>query len=79
MAFSAVNALLDTDPALEQFAGSSFRDLTRVAASSVDMWSDIFLANAVQVDGAIVQFVAALEELRRAIVGGDEAQLRGQL
>lgn len=79
LAFSAVNAVLDTDPALEQFAGSSFRDLTRVGASSVDMWSDIFLANAVQVDGAIVRFIAALEELRRAIAGGDEAQLRSRL
>lgn len=79
IAFSAVNALLDADPTMEQFSGSSFRDLTRVAASSVDMWSDIFLDNAVQVDAAIKRFVAALEALRGAIAGGDAALLKSQL
>ena len=79
LAFSAVNALLDADSALEEFSGSSFRDLTRVAASSADMWCDIFLSNAAQVDGAIVHFIAALERLRRAIASGDEAELQAQL
>lgn len=79
IAFSAVNALLDADPGMEQFSGSSFRDLTRVAASSVDMWSDIFLDNAVPVDAAIQQFIAALEALRRAIAGGDATQLKTEL
>lgn len=79
IAFSAVTALLDADPGMEQFAGSSFRDLTRVAASSADMWSDIFLDNAAQVDAAVTQFIAALEAFRRAITGGDAAQLRAQL
>jgi prephenate dehydrogenase len=79
VAFSAVSAVLDADAALAQFAGSSFRDLTRVAASSVEMWSDIFLANAAQVDAAIVKFIAVLEALRRAITSGDEAELKRQL
>jgi cyclohexadieny/prephenate dehydrogenase len=79
VAFGAVNAVQDTDPEAAQFAGSSFRDLTRVAASSVEMWSDIFLANATDVDVAIVKFIAALEALRRAITSGDEAELKRQL
>lgn len=79
VAFSAVNAVLDTDPALQQFAGPSFRDLTRVAASSVEMWSDIFLANATQMDTAIVKFAAVLEALRRAITSGDATELKRQL
>jgi len=79
IAFSTVTALLDADPGMEQFAGSSFRDLTRVAASSAEMWSDIFLDNATQVDAAITQFIAALEAFRRAIAAGDAAQLTTQL
>jgi len=79
VAFSAVNALLDVDGALQQFAGPSFRDCTRVAASSVETWCDIFLANAPQVDDAIGQFIAALEDLRKAIASGDEAQLKKRL
>lgn len=79
IAFGAVNAVLDADPAVVQFAGPSFRDLTRVAAGSVEMWSDIFLANAAQVDAAIVHFIAVLETLRRVVASGDGAQLRRQL
>ncbi|MGD0946480.1 MAG: prephenate dehydrogenase/arogenate dehydrogenase family protein [Candidatus Binatia bacterium] len=79
VAFSAVNAVVDTDPAMQQFAGPSFRDLTRVAASSVEMWSDIFLANAAQMDTAIVKFAAVLEALRRAITSGDATELKRQL
>jgi len=79
LAFSAVNAVLDVDAALHAYAGPSFRDATRVAASSTDMWCDIFLANAASVEPAIAGFVAALEQLRQAIASGDETQLRAQL
>jgi cyclohexadieny/prephenate dehydrogenase len=79
VAFSAVSAVLDTDAVLAQYAGPSFRDFTRVAASSVEMWSDIFLANAAPVDAAIVKLIAVLEALRRAITGGDEVELKRQL
>jgi len=79
LAFSAVNALLDADATFADFAGPSFRDLTRVAASSTEMWCDIFLANAAHVDRAITTFVAALEQLRHAIVRGDAAQIKERL
>jgi prephenate dehydrogenase len=71
LAFSAVVALLDADETMQSFAGPSFRDLTRVAASSPEMWSDIFLANAPQIDGAIRTFCTALTALREALAGGD--------
>lgn len=76
LAFSAVSALLDVDPALEQFAGPSCRDLTRVAASSPEMWCDIFLANAARVDDVLARFVAVLEQFRQTIASGDEARLK---
>jgi prephenate dehydrogenase len=79
LAFSAVNALLDVDGAVAEFAGPSFRDLTRVAASSVEMWRDILVANADQVDAAIAHFIAVLEQLRSAIAQRDEAQVSALL
>jgi prephenate dehydrogenase len=79
VAFSAVNALLDVDGAVAQFAGPSCRDLTRVAASSVEMWRDIFVANAHQVDAAIAHLIAVLEDLRVAIAQRDEAKLNALL
>jgi prephenate dehydrogenase len=75
VAFSAVNALLDVDGAMADYAGPSCRDLTRVAASSVEMWRDIFLTNAAQIDAALARFVAALGELRTAVAQRDEARL----
>ena len=79
LAFSAVNAVLDVDAAMPQFAGPSFGDLTRVAASSTDMWCDIFLANAAQVDQAVARVLTTLEALRGAIASGDEAAVRALL
>jgi prephenate dehydrogenase len=79
LAFSAVTALLEADGAMREFAGPSFRDLTRVAASSTEMWRDIFLANPRQLDGAITAFVATLRELQRAIAEGDELKLMQML
>lgn len=79
IAFSVVNALLAVDPTLHRLAGPSFRDVTRVAASSVEMWCDILLANAPRVTDAMGRFAAALEALRQLIASGDAAQLREQL
>jgi histidinol-phosphate aminotransferase len=49
------------------YAGSGFRDATRIAASPADLWSDIVLANRVEVLGALEEFAAHLEGLRRMI------------
>jgi prephenate dehydrogenase len=76
LAFSAVNALLGIDGAAAEFAGPSWGDLTRVAASSVELWRDIFVANAEQIDAALSRFAGVLEELRAAIARRDEALLR---
>jgi len=76
LAFSAVNAVLDVDALMQESAGPSFGDLTRVAASAPDTWCDIFLANAAQVDQAVARFVTTLEALRAAIAARDEARLR---
>ena len=45
-------------------AAGGFRDLTRLAASSPQLWSDILLANREQVTAAIDLYVARLLELR---------------
>jgi prephenate dehydrogenase len=79
LAFSVVTAVLDTDAALHEFAGPSFGDLTRVAASSTDMWCDIFLANAAPLDQAVARLVTTLEALRGVIAARDEAALRAFL
>jgi prephenate dehydrogenase len=76
LAFSLVTALLDADEAMAAFAGPSFRELTRVAASSPEMWSDILLANAAPIDAAIGEFCDALTALRAAVAAGDGAAVQ---
>ena len=57
------------------FAGAGFRDFTRIAASSPEMWRDIALANRdallIELDG----YDAVLKNLRGMIAAGDGAAL----
>jgi prephenate dehydrogenase len=59
--------------------GSGTRDTTRLAASSPEMWTDIFLYNRVAVGEALERFEASLTELRALVANGDRAALRRYL
>lgn len=76
LAFALVDALRDRDSELMALAGSSFRDLTRIAASPAEVWSDIFVANRQQLVAALDEFSAAFEELHGAVGRGDHGALR---
>jgi RNA polymerase-binding protein DksA len=47
----------EKDYSFSQFAGSSFRDLTRIAGSSPEVWLDIFLTNQTQILSVIDEMV----------------------
>jgi prephenate dehydrogenase len=57
------------------YAGTGFRDATRIAGSPATLWSDIVLANAGQVTSALEGFRAALDRLERLLRAGDAAGL----
>ena len=52
-------------------AGTGFRDFTRIAAGSPEVWRDIFLANRTAVLAELQEFKAELGVLERALEGGD--------
>ena len=54
-----------------RFAASGFRDFTRIAGSSPEMWRDIALANREAVLTELDAYVAALQALRQAVAGQD--------
>jgi prephenate dehydrogenase len=62
-----------------EYAGSGFRDTTRIAASPAEVWRDIALANAVPLRTALVAFRAALDRLERLVARGDAAGLEAEL
>ena len=56
-------------------AGSGFRDFTRIAAGSPEMWRDIFLSNRDAMLAELADVRAALDRAERAIAAGDGAAL----
>lgn len=65
-------SLMATAPAdAVGYAGPSFRDVTRVAASPVDMWRDILLYNDAALGASLDAVLATLHALREAIARGD--------
>jgi len=61
------------------YAGTGFRDTTRIAASPADVWRDIALANAESVRAALAEFRVALDALERFVAAGDAAGLEAAL
>jgi prephenate dehydrogenase len=57
-------------------AGTGFRDFTRIAASSPEMWRDIALANREALIDELAAFRGALDVLDAALRETDDATLR---
>ncbi|TQK10462.1 prephenate dehydrogenase/arogenate dehydrogenase family protein [Herbaspirillum sp. SJZ107] len=60
---------------LFQYAASGFRDFTRIAGSSPEMWRDISLANRDALLGELDAYLAQLTQIRGRLVAGDGAGL----
>lgn len=60
---------------LFQYAASGFRDFTRIAASSAEMWRDISLANRDALLGELDAYLAQLTSLRASLAAGDGAAI----
>lgn len=77
LAFALMEQLLSADDAALKltFAGSSFRDFTRIAASSPEMWRDICLANRTMLLADLDAYIAVLGTLRAALDQSDSTTL----
>ncbi|MFD4837903.1 prephenate dehydrogenase [Achromobacter sp. NPDC058515] len=60
----------DADTRLD-LAGSGFRDFTRIAAGSPEMWRDIFLSNRDAMLAELAEVRGVLDRAERAIADGD--------
>ncbi|MES2931899.1 MAG: prephenate dehydrogenase/arogenate dehydrogenase family protein [Pseudomonadota bacterium] len=58
---------------LFQYAASGFRDFTRIAGSSPEMWRDVSLANQTALLGELDAYMAQLTQLRGLLVNADGA------
>src|SRR5436309_1815511 len=84
-AFSLMNALIEIRerkvPGLDllAYAGGGLRDTTRIAASSPEMWRDIFLWNRENLITFIEAYERSLNQLKQLIRVGDTAGLEKEL
>jgi prephenate dehydrogenase len=62
-----------------QTAGTGFRDFTRVAQGSGEMWRDIFMANRSAMLDEIAAFRKVLDRAEQALEQNDEAWLMDML
>lgn len=58
-----------------RLAAGSFKDLTRIADSSPELWRDICMTNADSLSAAITSFQEALDGLKAALDARDEAAI----
>lgn len=63
-------------PALEQYTGDSFRDLTRIAKINDEMWSELFLCNRDALLAQMDLFEREFTRLRRMLADGDREGMR---
>jgi len=77
LSFALVHDLAQRDnrDVLLSFAASGFRDFTRIAASSPEMWRDICLANREALMRELQQYAAELYVLHQALENNDAAKL----
>lgn len=77
LSFALVHDLAKRDnrDLLLSFAASGFRDFTRIAASSPEMWRDICLANREALMVELERYIAELTQLSTALATRDATQL----
>ncbi|MDO8463699.1 MAG: prephenate dehydrogenase/arogenate dehydrogenase family protein [Gallionella sp.] len=77
LSFALVHDLAQRDnrDLLLSFAASGFRDFTRIAASSPEMWRDICLANREALLKELQIYIAELNQMSAALAAGDAVAL----
>jgi prephenate dehydrogenase len=68
-----------TDDAPLAFAGTSLREMTRLAGANPAVWGDIFLGNADEIAAALGGLRVSLHELEQALQTGDRDTLEASI
>ena len=73
LAYALVDNIIKKPKAdlLFEYAASGFRDFTRIAGSSPEMWRDITLANRIMLLGMLDSYLGQLHRMRDLLADGD--------
>ncbi len=79
IAVALVNMVRENDndeETMKAFAAGGFKDITRIASSSPEMWQDICIANGDSIDEFLDFFQRQLQDFRKMIKDDDEDGIR---
>ena len=78
LSYALMLQIANADDAQKKFvhAGAGFRDFTRIAGSSPEMWTDISLANRVAILKELEAYLHIIEHMKKAIVEEDAKALQ---
>jgi prephenate dehydrogenase len=81
LAYAYVHSLLRTSTGEIDMkeGGAGFRDFSRIAGSSAEMWVDIFQENQAQLLAHLDAFQASLDQLRQSLTSGQRGELLNEL
>ncbi|MDR1764853.1 MAG: prephenate dehydrogenase [Lachnospiraceae bacterium] len=80
VASTLVNTVKDHDgprQLMKQLAAGGFKDITRIASSSPEMWEQICLANAAPIRAVLSTYIDALRETLAQLEAGNRTYLKG--
>jgi prephenate dehydrogenase len=75
LAYSLMSTIAEVDPTYLEFSGQGFRDMTRIAASSQELWRDICVLNRENLIEMISVFQQHLDSLSRYLRTSDTDSL----
>ncbi|MFI5295687.1 MAG: prephenate dehydrogenase [Thermodesulfovibrionales bacterium] len=75
IAYALMNTVSDIDPAYLEFCGQGFKDTTRIASSSPEMWRDICLFNRENLIEMLLVFQKKLELFGRYLEASDSVSI----
>lgn len=77
LAYALMNHVADSDLSADKFAmaGAGFRDFTRIAAASPEMWRDVCLANKDAILTELDRYLVHAQQLREMIAASDADNL----
>jgi len=81
-AFAMMLAVAELNTGTEdylKFSGAGFRDFTRIAASSPEMWKDIFLMNRDNLVQMMDRYLVSLNQFKQEIMTGNDKRLEKHL
>jgi len=76
IAYAMVNAVSDIDSSFFSYCGQGFRDMTRIAASSPEIWTDISLLNRENIREMLATFRDNLDRMDAHLKASDAEALK---